>query len=227
MKLISKLPQVIYSSFTQYSGEIRVVDFGSIRRLLVGGLVQSISLNEVNLEGKVWGRLAQPPFDLPENPKVLMLGLGGGTTAHIINKTLSPSLIRVVENDPQIIEIAKNYFDLEKIDNLEVVNQDAFKYLETLGEKFNYVIIDLYAGKDFPKEGSEISFYQNIQKVLGKSGGFVVNRIFAEDEKNSRGDYFNLLKQIFPQVSEQVIPGTNHFKNYLYFARASKESTGA
>lgn len=222
MKIFPKLPQVVYSAFTQYSGEIRVVDFGPIRRLLMGGLVQSVSLNEENLATKVWSLLSQPPFELPVNSKILMLGLGGGTTAHILNKKHQPSLIRAVEIDPQIIKIAKEYFDLEKIPNLEVVNQDAFKYLETLGEKFDYVVVDLYAGKDFPKEGSEINFYQNIQKILSSGGGCVVNRIFSEDETASRLSYFDLLKQTFPRVVEQVILGTTHFKNYLYFSQINR-----
>ncbi len=217
MTIFPKLPQVIYTAFTQHSGEIRVVDFGAVRRLLVGGLVQSVGLNEDNLEVKVWSRLIEPPFELPKNPKVLMLGLGGGTTAHLLSANLRPSLIRAVEIDPQIIYIAQNYFDLGKIPNLEVVNADAFKYLETLGEKFDYVIVDLYAGKYFPGQGSEAKFYKNIQKILVAGGGGVVNRIFSEDEKSDGEIYFNMLKQNFPQVTEQVIPGTTHFKNYLYF----------
>lgn len=220
MPIFSKLPKIIFSTSTRHSGEIRVVDFGPIRRLLVGGLVQSVSLNEENLEAKVWGRLARPTFDLPANPKVLMLGLGGGTTAHLLNKNFQPSLIRVVEIDPQIIEIAKNYFDLEKIPNLEVVNGDAFKYLAMLGEKFDYVIVDLYVGKHFPSQGFEKGFYENSQNILSENGGCVVNRIFGQGEKRERELYLNLLKQIFPKVDEQIIPGTAHFKNHLYFAQS-------
>lgn len=217
---MTTLPRVIYSTFTKYSGEIKVIEVGSVRRLLVGGLVQSVNRDYPEVADKVWGQLINLPYPINPQPKVLMLGLGGGTTAHLISQNLEPLKIKVVELDPRIIEVARNFFDLDLIEGLNVVNGDAFDFVgKALDSEFDLIIVDLYLGHSFPEAGLKKSFYLSLKKILSSGGVVVINRIFHDQDKEERKGYSHLLNRVYGEVFEKVLPGPSTFKNYLYFCR--------
>lgn len=153
------LPRTLHSSKSGFSGEIRVVQKGRERQLLVGGYVQSINWDCPEVKKRVWGKLANEalllvsanraePADPPTRrvsapppdgccssgsapPRILILGLGGGTEIHLISHQYPNTQFSAVEIDPEIIKLAKRYFDVDKIPNLEIVNEDAFEYLKS------------------------------------------------------------------------------------------------
>ena len=61
---------------------------------------------------------------------VLILGLGAGTAARLVNRFWPEAKITGVEIDSKIIKLGKKYFDLDKIPNLKIICADAVKWLQ-------------------------------------------------------------------------------------------------
>src|SRR3989344_4558518 len=108
MKIFSEIfPTTILETYSPFSGKIRVVDFRGEKRLMIGDLVQSVSLNGTPIGHKVWGRLAAYPFKSRKVATVLILGLGGGTVAHLISRSLKPSKIVAAEGNQAGAEVGQ------------------------------------------------------------------------------------------------------------------------
>ena len=87
------------------SGRIRVVDYRRERRLIVGGAILSaypLDGDWSAIEREYWWQgVASVRF--PPRPRVLLVGLGGGTQAHLVHRLTTPRLITVIERDEIIV----------------------------------------------------------------------------------------------------------------------------
>jgi spermidine synthase len=102
---------------------------------------------EATVSAIVWWTLAAPVLLLPQRPgrRVLLLGLGGGSAARAI-RALDPAVEIVgVERDVDVIHLAKLHFGLDQL-GVEVVVDDAFRYLEEERRRFDLVIDDVFVG---------------------------------------------------------------------------------
>jgi len=119
--------EVLETVNSPINGEISVVeDFVGHREIKIGGITQSGWLVR-----KLWkvGITAIKSKQLTLN-NCLILGLGGGDAAKIINKKWPKARITGVEIDQKVVEVGKKYFGLDKIKNLEIVVGDAIDYVE-------------------------------------------------------------------------------------------------
>lgn len=216
---IFPFPEVIFATSSQLSGDIKVVGNGPQRKLVVGGLVQSVAHDFPGVENKVWAKMLEFPYALNSNPEVLVLGLGGGTSVHLISKKLGPKSVTAVEIDGAIIEVAQKYFDLNRVSGLVLKEADAVQYVaKKNNDSFDLILVDIYLGASFPNEASKKRFLENIKNKL-KSGGVIsINRIFYDQEESVRRDFLGSLSNTFGKVEERVLPGITSMKNYLYFA---------
>lgn len=218
MKILP-FPDVIFATSSVISGDIKVLSDGRDRRLVVAGIVQSVSRGLPDLENKVWAKLLDFTYSINPNPKVLLLGLGGGTTAHLASKKFNPQSINVVEIDGAIIDVAKRFFDVSEIPNLHIEKADAVEYAgRKTKDLFDLIVVDIYLGQTFPIEAEKAEFYKNLKNKLAGAGVVSINRIFYDHESESRAAFVRVLKEIFGTVAEIVMPGMTSMKNYLYFA---------
>lgn len=217
MTLFSELfPALIYETHSPLSGPIRVVDLHGERRLMIGDLVQSISL-ENPIGHKVWGRLSAYPLPKKKDLSVLILGLGGGTAAHLISRKLNPGKIIGVEIDSVVVEMGRKYFDLGKIKNLRVVVEDARIFIKGNSQKYDYVVVDTYLGSVFPKTLERSFLLKKLRDTLSVSGVLVFNRIFRSSKPEKRLRFLELLEKVFGTAKEEIIEGPSDAKNYLYW----------
>ncbi|MRH42861.1 polyamine aminopropyltransferase [Aquibacillus halophilus] len=116
-------------------------------RLYLNGALQLSSIDEYRYHEI----LVHPAMSFTENHRnILILGGGDGIAAKEILKYPGVKNITLVDLDPAVVELAsQNKFLLElnegALDNeaLEVINEDAFEFLETTEEWFDVIIVDL------------------------------------------------------------------------------------
>src|SRR5688572_23515399 len=110
---------------------------------------KALNTSKVNYSFNSLHRVFQKAFGktalrIPDEAKVLMLGLGAGSIVHIIRKDYcSNASITAVEIDPVIIEIAKTEFGIEKLQPIQLVLADAAIYMNNNREKFDLICVDL------------------------------------------------------------------------------------
>ncbi len=118
------------------------------RQLRIDGTFASWYKPGTTTTGSVWDALAAPILLLPPNHRrsVLILGLGGGSAARIVRALAPRARIVGVERDPEVVDAAKNWFDLDEL-GIEIVISDAQSYLRRARRQFDVVLEDIFVGK--------------------------------------------------------------------------------
>ena len=203
----SIFPRTVFKTKSKINGEIVVKEQLGDYTLHVQGLIQSGGI----IKG-IWKkplRFAQGKLSVSN---CLILGLGGGTVVQLIKNRWPEAKIIGVEIDPEIIKIGRKFFGLGEIKNLEIIKANAFKWVDghfndlNHQSKFDLIIIDLYLGKEFPKEVESEEFLKNLKKLLAKKGLVIFNWLKGKSEKQ----FEEKIKKIFPAI-ERIETPTNLF----------------
>jgi spermidine synthase len=192
---------------SKFNGNLRVVrSFGLGTYIQANGLTQSGGV----VEG-IWKETLKKIYN-KRTPLVLkftinnclILGIGGGTAAKLINKFWPGAKITGVDIDPVMVELGRKYLDLDKID-IEIKIDDAFNFPKIPNHsKFDLVIVDLYRGDKFPKKFEDEKFL----KSLTKNKLVIFNRLFYKEKKIEALEFGKKLQKIFDKV-EYFYPVSN------------------
>src|SRR5207249_4296593 len=68
---------------------------------------------------------------VPARPSALFVGLGGGTSLHVLRARCRPRSVTVIERDPVILEAAHDWFGLERVPGVEYLTGEADVVAET------------------------------------------------------------------------------------------------
>lgn len=136
----------------------------------------------------------------------LVIGLGGGGLLNFIYHHLKELKMAVVEIDPEIVEVAKKYFDLVEDDNrLKVIVDDGLKFLKTKRNSHYHSITFDCDSKDQslgiscpPKEFIEKDILKAVEKSLAPDGIFVLN--FVCRDSTIRDETLKSIKEVFSTV---------------------------
>jgi spermidine synthase len=105
-----------------------------------------------------------------------LLGLGGGGLAHCLSHFFPQSGIRVVELRQAVIDIAYEWFDLPRLENMLVVNDDALHYLSNLEPGTTDIIFsDLYEAEGMAACQAQQEFIIACYHALSEAGCLVIN----------------------------------------------------
>lgn len=222
-----RLPKCIYQTTSNYNERIEVFQAGKTRSLCVNNTVQSTNWDSPSARGRVWGRLVSLVKEkCPEAKSVLLLGLGGGTVAHLFSKEMPGIEIVAAEIDAEIIDVAKKFFDLDTVPNLKVINADAFLVIAepekfNLPEKsFDVLIVDFYCGEEYPSLASSGSFLAGIKKLVKQGGLVIFNRVYFGYHQKQVDEFYDLIKMVYTNVDKVLIPGRTNSDNVLIYAQA-------
>lgn len=147
---------------------------GRTRRLYTDGVFHSQYNPNALITGGVWDLMMLPAFLLPPGSvqRVLLLGLGGGTVIHQLNRFLGPAEIHAVELDTTHIDIATRFFDVSA-DNVRLHPADAREWVESYrGRKFDLVIDDLFG----EQEGEPVRAVPLDDEWLGRLDALTTSR---------------------------------------------------
>ena len=123
---------------------------GRSLRLYSNGVFHSQYHPGREISGGVWDLLMLPAFFRPlsRTRRVLVLGVGGGTVIHLLNRFVAPEEIVGVELNPVHLQVARQFFGIER--HMASLHQaDAVAWLERYdGPPFDMIIDDLFGNHD-------------------------------------------------------------------------------
>jgi spermidine synthase len=125
---------------------------------------------------------------------ILVLGLGGGSALFWLKKHFPKAALTAVEIDPVMIDIAKRFFKIDKIKNLEIINSDAVKFIKGTKRKFSLIIVDCYRGFATPPEFEDIRVLQKMKKT-GET--VLINRLYWDQHKIAADEFVAKLSPHF------------------------------
>jgi len=112
----------------------------------------------------------------PRPSRVLLVGLGGGSLAKFIYHRMPDTVVEAVEISPQVVAIARHYFQLPNEDaRFSIVIGDGAEHVARDGAAFDVIAVDGYDAESLVEALSQSAFYENCLGRLGPGGILVVN----------------------------------------------------
>lgn len=222
-----KLPKVIYQTTSQYNGNVEVWEVGATRKLVCDGTVQSINWDSPNAQKMVFGQVVEVLKEHePQLRSIMIMGLAGGAMQHLISKAFPGVKIVSVEIDNLMVEIAKQYFNLDDIPNHIVIVEDACRVIVepekheiNLGD-YDAIVVDIYSGDKFPDLGNSGNFFASLKRLLRPGGLAIFNRIYLDSHQDDVDSFIEDLGAFFQDVDMLTIAGKTNSDNILIFGRA-------
>jgi spermidine synthase len=141
--------------------------------LNVDGVTQSV----VGPAQGYWARMI--PDQAPA--RALLLGLGGGTIAHLLAARWPAVSITGIERDERIIAAAREHLGLDALPRLSVIHADVFPWVaKHSGESpgtYDYIAHDLYVGARMVPGALGTPFLRQVAMLLGPGGRLAMNLV--------------------------------------------------
>lgn len=179
---------------------VRAVEMEDQLALVVEGVVQSVAVRGPDIGRGYW------PALLPESrpSSALILGLGGGTIAQLLVRRFGPLPMVGVDDDPEVLALARQSFGLGEVPGLRVVVDDAFDFVANCAERFDYVCVDLFRAGQVPRQVTSTPFLRQTRRLLLSEGLAVFN--LARDGRAR--ERIHRLSRVF-LVEREVLTGLN------------------
>jgi spermidine synthase len=193
----------VFEAESTYVGTVRVIEDHKERRLMVHGETLSVFPTNGDWSGVRkeywWHALAETK--IPARPRVLLVGLGGGTQIHLLRMIARPRAVTAVERDPVILGAAHEWFGLRAVGGVEYLCTDAQTAADALahaGRRFDFVMEDVDYG-----DGGErsIPLLEALAGLVAPRGVLVANR----HRRREAAVVIEALRPRFEQVRERRV----------------------
>lgn len=164
-----------------YNGEL-VMDsmhanysYGSLQRIL------RIGLKEIGYD-KIKGMQS-----------ALVLGLAAGSVVKtLVNEIGFTGKVVGVDIDHQVIKVAKKYFNIDAISNLEIVIDDAKTFIQNAKHPYDLIIVDVFQDREMPGFLFEETFVDKLHDLTNSGGVILFNTMKLSPEDNSKNQKIKL-----------------------------------
>lgn len=199
--------QVVFEATSPYHN-IRVEDRGDLRVLCFDSTEESRMSRRDPLQGHFE---YTEYFHLPwlwhtQMSRVLMIGLGGGSTQRAYAHYYPEVTVETVEIDPLVVQVARDYFGFKESPRQRVVVQDGRVHLRRDRTVQDAILLDAYSenryGAFVPPHLTTREFFELTRQRLATNGvlAFNVMGTFHGWRADILGSIYQTLTRVFPQV---------------------------
>jgi len=198
---------VVFNTYSAYH-HIQVLDDLGIRTLSFNGSMETKMSRMNPLQGHFeYTEYFHMPWLWNTNLKrVLMIGLGGGSTQRAYQHYYTNVFVDTVELDPVVIRVAKDFFRTVPTPMHRIHTNDGRIFLRRTTNLYDAVIMDAYAttryGSSVPPHLTTTEFFQLARNHLTADGVLAYNIIGQMEGWNEEfvGSIYRTLREVFPQV---------------------------
>ena len=213
---ISSRAGTIFDVYSAYH-HIEVIDNGGIRTLSFNGSMETRMSTALPLTGHFeYTEFFHMPWLWNMNLKrVLMIGLGGGSTQRSYQHYYTNVSVDTVELDPVVVRVAKDFFYVTESPTHRIHLQDGRVFLRRTTNLWDVIFMDAYAttryGSSVPPHLTTKEFFTIVRNHLPTNGVLAYNLIGEIEGWNQDfvGGMYRTIREVFPQV-------------YLFKARESR-----
>jgi spermidine synthase len=172
-------PHVVFDQTSPF-GRVLVIDEGPRRVMRFGsasGSEQSaLELDNPRAVPLEYTRYALLGLALQGRPRrMLMVGLGGGTFSTLVHRAMPEIEIDAVEIDPVVVAAARAHFGLVEDAHYHVHVADAAEWMTRAQERYDYILLDAYAGEGIPPPLGTAAFFRAVARRLAPGGVVAIN----------------------------------------------------
>lgn len=114
------------------------------------------------------------------NPKnILIIGLGGGTLINVFIELFPNAKIDVVELNPEIVQIAQNFFSFKPNNNTNIIIDDGYNFVDSCSSDKDYdvIILDVFDKDNVPEKFFTSHFVIMLKSILNQNGVVAINTL--------------------------------------------------
>ncbi len=187
--------KLIYSS-KEGDDTISVVENDEERSVKLNNITYS-RLNKKSIYTNSYWDYFIPLPALYKKPKILMIGLGGGTIAFQLKKIFGEKVsIDIIELSKKMVEASK-YFLPKKLTGVKIIIEDGASYIKTKTDYYDIIILDAYEGDHIPSVFLANEFAADVNKALKNNGVFAVNYALSLSALVYLEHYLKDLRKLF------------------------------
>ncbi|QQS39565.1 fused MFS/spermidine synthase [Candidatus Woesebacteria bacterium] len=153
----------------------------------------------------------------------LVLGGGAYTIPNALVKDNTNVIVDVVDIEPELLDIAKQYFDVS--DNVRIISHtgDGRRFLKDNKNTYDYIFSDVYSSlMSLPVHLTTKEFFLSVKDSLNSDGIFIANVICGinRDSPNLFLSEAKTLLSVFPNsyFFATVSPGHSRVQNVIFLA---------
>ena len=184
------------SSVDSGGNNITVVESGDYRtkELRYNGIVYSRVRRDNVYTGSYWDYFLPAAYAF-ERPRVLVIGLGGGTVQYQLEKLLGKKAeVSTAEIDQKVIDLWRRFFPKSAS---RVFNVDGAEFIKRREKEYDLVILDAYKNLEIPQVFMSSSFVSDAYRSLGDRGVLAVNFAQSVGRAREMEDYIVKLRSLF------------------------------
>jgi spermidine synthase len=111
----------------------------------------------------------------PQPRTIAMIGLGGGSLVKFCRRHLPTARMTVVENNPRVISLRKEFGVPDDDDRLSVLQDDGAAFVRDSGRRIDVLLVDGFDHAGQPTQLCSQFFYDNCYRVLAAGGVMAAN----------------------------------------------------
>lgn len=192
--------EIIYKTESLY-GQIKVVDKGALRCLLVDGSSQTFINKQTNLPAAKYPYYQTlSVFLCPQATNALLIGLGGGMIPTLFKRY--DINMEIIEIDPKIEKVAKTFFGFRENEKTKVYIEDGRYFIRNVNKKYNIIILDVFSSYSVVPHLLTKEFFKETDRIIAEHGIlslYILGCLEGEDSKLTKAVY-KTLREIFPYV---------------------------
>jgi spermidine synthase len=138
----------------------------------------------------------------PDAMRTCVVGLGGGTVVKRMWRDYPEMTLDVVELDPDVVDVAHEFFELPEDDRIRIHVADGRDFMEWTADTFDLVIVDAFDDFRVPRPLTTEEFMHAVRERLAPDGVVVYNVIGSVRGNRSRPfrSLYRTMRNVWRQV---------------------------
>lgn len=110
--------------------------------------------------------------------RVLIVGLGGGSLPSFLRRHYPQARIDVVDIDPEVINVAKRFFEFREDDRMRAHLADGRAFIEGVRQPYDIIFLDAFGSDSVPERLTTVEFLRAVRNAV-QPGGVVVGNVWG------------------------------------------------
>lgn len=147
-----------------------------------------------------YARSAFVGLALAEEPqRILIVGLGGGTLPMFLRKYYPHATIDSVDVDPEVIDVAKNFFGFNEDARMRAHPADGRKFIEEVQQPYDVIFLDAFGSDSLPAHLTTQEFLRAVRRAV-KRTGLVIGNIWGP----ASNTLYHAMVRTYQEVFEEL-----------------------
>ncbi len=137
---------------------------------------------------------------LAEEPRrILIVGLGGGTLPMFLRKHYPDAAIDVVDIDPEVVYVAKEFFGFREDSGMQAHVADGRQFIEKTRQPYDVIFLDAFGSDSVPEHLTTQEFLRAVRRAV-KPGGSVAGNLWGRGYNPLYDSMVRTYQEVFDEV---------------------------